>query len=235
MSDIAGPGHNQPTLADRVAELIGTCNRWTKERPVIETAEIAAIAQDYHRQLRRCRDDLDAALRGELKPLEKAMSTIRVRYRRDMELVRIAYERIGDLLTVWLVSEQDRLDKERAELRHQAEQARGHAEDALAQATVSGTVEDEHRLNEAALAAADLEDQANKAPTRAQVRGDLTDKVTSLHTYWHAEVFDARKAARAYAVDGKVQAAVQAAANRHARDAKDPAQAPDGVRFYSTE
>jgi hypothetical protein len=229
-----GIGHNRPPLTVRVAELVATCNKWTAERPVIETAELAAICEDFHRQLRQCRDELEDAQKAELQPHNEAIGRIRAAYRDPLMLIGIAYTKTGQLKTAWLEREQQRLDAEAIARKRQAEEAQARAERAMDKAAAAGTVEAEADLERAVAEAAEAEAEAASLPKRAQVRGDLSSKAASLRTYWHAMVLDPAKAVQSYIRDDKVVEALLAAANRHARIARNEAAAPPGVRFYST-
>ena len=51
------------------------------------------MAQDFLKQLRQNRDDLEAAMKAERQPLDEAVAAIRVKYRDPLELVGIAITR----------------------------------------------------------------------------------------------------------------------------------------------
>src|SRR5205809_4100339 len=109
-----GIGDNQPPPdpIGRAGALIANANRWIAERPEIIDAEMAGIAQDFVVQLRENREALDAALKAEREPLDKAIGVIRLKYRDPLELIGIAYTRMQQKLKPWLDREQARLDAE---------------------------------------------------------------------------------------------------------------------------
>src|SRR4051794_20751520 len=100
----AGPGHNQPPadLFARAHELVANANKWSAERPEIESDEQAGACQLATDQLLTAKADLDAAQKAERKPHDEAIVEIRARYRDPLELINIALLRLRQIAGAWL-------------------------------------------------------------------------------------------------------------------------------------
>jgi hypothetical protein len=216
MSSAPGLGHNQPPPdpIGRARELVATANRWITERSEIVDNEMAGVAQDFLRQLRANRDDLEASMKAERKPLDDAVAAIRVKYRDPLELVGIALTKMREKLAPWLKRQQDRLDAEAAERGRVAADAAAQADAARRTAQQTGTVEAELNAQRAAQQLEEAQRAAAKPIGRARVRGDLSDRASSLRTLWYAVVVDEDKALRSYRKDPTVRAAALIAATR---------------------
>lgn len=242
MNDAIGPGHNQPPPdpIGRADALIANANRWIAERPEIIDAEMAGIAQDFVKQLRENRDDLDAALKAERQPLDLAVAAIRVKYRTPLELIGIALQRMAVKLKPWLDREQARLDAEAEERRRTAAEAARRAEEALKAAEQSGTVESELEARRAQEQQAAAAKAAAKPPARARVKGDLSSKAMTMKTTHFAVVIDEADALRSFAKAPSVRevALIEATrlASALAREAKgDASRCPKGFEFRRKE
>lgn len=231
-------GHNNP-LFGRVDELIETCNRWTRERPVMTAEDVAGAAQDFLNQLRLCKSELEAALDEERAPLDTALAAVRLRYKQPIQLVDIARGKINVLLVPFLQAKDERLKREAEQRRREADEAQQRAEQALDRASKTGTVEDELRLQEAADEAEAARRAASKGPARAQVKGDYSPRASSLAAYWSCEIIDEAKALEHFAANREVRdatlAAISKVGNRLARHLKDERAAPPGLRFLKRE
>jgi hypothetical protein len=242
MSASPGLGHNQPPPdpIGRASELVATANRWIAERPEIVDGEMAGVAQDFLKQLRANRDDLEASMKAERKPLDDAVAAIRVKYRDPLELVGIALTKMREKLAPWLTREQDRLDAEAAERERLAADAAAHADAARKTAQQTGTVEAELEAQRAAQQLEDAQRAAAKPVGRARVRGDLSDRASSMRVTHYAAVVDEDKALRSYAKDATVRAAALIAATRLAsalaKEVRgDPKRCPAGFEFRRKE
>ena len=242
MSNRPGIGHNQPTLdpVERMRELVANANRWSSERPEITDAELAGIAQDFLKQLRQNRDDLEASMKAERKPHDEAVAAIRVKYRDPLELIGIAINRMREKLAPWLKREQDRLDAESAERARRARDAAAQADAAREAAHQTGTVESELQAQRAAQQLEEAQRAAAKPVGRARVRGELSDRASSLRVTHFAAVIDEDKALRSYAKDPTVRAAALIVATRLAsgiaRETRgDANRCPAGFEFRKRE
>jgi hypothetical protein len=235
-----GMGHNQPPAIERAGDLVANCNRWMAERPEITDAEIAGLAQGFVDQLRGLTREVEAEQKAEREPFDLALVVIRAKYREPLELLGIALDKMKTLAEDWL-------DREKARHAREAEDRRRAADAAIVAAAVAQTeAEKPGATVEAALAARRAQDLAEaavaaaaKPAERAQIRGDYSARAMSLHAKWFAVIDDEQKALRHFARHPAIRAAALAAivkvASKHARDCKDPTQAPPGVRFETKE
>lgn len=244
MNDIPrGIGDNQPPKPDpseRADALIATANRWIAERPEIENAEQAGLAQEFIAQLRQNKADLEAAEKQERQPLDLAVAAVRMRYRGPLESIGIAYTRMQQKLKPWLDREQDRLDAEAAERRRAAAEIAAQAEAARKEAEQSGTVESELAARDAAKAAAAASKVAFRPPAKARVKGDFATKAMTMKAYYFAEVTDESEALKTYGKAPSVRAAALNAATHLAtalaKECKgDPSRCPKGFVFKRRE
>jgi hypothetical protein len=242
MTDLPGIGHNQrpPDPIGRMRDLIATANRWSAERPAITDSEMAGVAQELLKQLRDNRTDLEAAMKAEREPLDLAVAAIRVKYRDSLELIGIAITRMREKLAPWLKREQDRLDAEAVERAQQAQDAAAQADAARETASQSGTVEDELAAQRAEQQLEEARRSATKPAGRARVRGDLSDRASSLRVTHFAVVVDEEKALRSYDKEPTVRAAALIVATRLAsalaRETKgDARRCPAGFEFRRKE
>jgi hypothetical protein len=229
--------HNQPPepLFIRADELVSNCNRWLKERPVITDDDMAGAAQDFMGQLRRLRDALEAQHKERREPLDLALAALRIQFRQPLELIGIALNKMGALLTPFLQAKEARLKAEAERRQREADEAQQAAERALDKAMQTGTVEDELALQRAAETAEDAAKLAGRRPARAQVRGDYSPRAASLTTYWSAEIVDEAKALEHFKDSKEVHDAALVAitkiGNRMARHFKDAKHSPPGLVF----
>ena len=242
-----GPGHNQPPPPDpieRSAALIANANRWIGERPEIIDGEMAGIAQDFVTQLRENRDALDAAMKAEREPLDKAVAAIRVKYRTPLELIGIAMTRMQQKLKPWLDREQARLDAEAAERRRAAAEAAAQAEAARRVAAESDTIESELEARRAQQQQEAARKAAAKPAARAQVKGDLSPKAMSFRTTHYAVITDELQAYQSFAKAPSVREAARLAALAEAtalatalaKESKgDASRCPKGFEFRKRE
>jgi len=242
MTDLPGIGHNQrpPDPIGRMRDLIATANRWSAERPAITDSEMAGVAQELLKQLRDNRADLETAMKAAREPLDLAVAAIRVKYRDPLELIGIAITLMREKLAPWLNREQDRLDAEATERAQQARDAAAQSDAARETASQSGTVEDELAAQRAEQQLAEARRSATKPVGRARVRGDLSDRASSLRVTHFAVVVDEEKALRSYGKEPSVRAAALIVATRLAsalaRETKgDPKHCPAGFEFRRKE
>ena len=242
MTDVPGIGHNQPPPdpIERMRDLVATANRWIAERPAITDPEMAGVAQELLKQLRDNRADLETAMKAAREPLDLAVAAIRVKYRDPLELIGIAITLMREKLAPWLNREQDRLDAEATERAQQARDAAAQSDAARETASQSGTVEDELAAQRAEQQLAEARRSATKPVGRARVRGDLSDRASSLRVTHFAVVVDEEKALRSYGKEPSVRAAALIVATRLAsalaRETKgDPKHCPAGFEFRRKE
>ncbi|HLG44743.1 MAG TPA: hypothetical protein VKY24_00765 [Reyranella sp.] len=242
MTDTPGIGHNQPPPdpIERMRDLVSTTNRWSAERPEIVDAEMAGVAQELLKQLRDNRDDLEAAMKAERAPFDLAIAAVRIRYRQPLELIGIAITRMRDKLGPWLKHEQDRLDTEAAERARLARDAAAQADAAREAAQQDGTIESELEVQRAQQQLEEAQRAAAKPARRARVRGDLSDRASSLRVTHFAIVVDEDKALRSYGKDPTVRSAALVVATRLAsalaRETKgDAKRCPAGFEFRRKE
>lgn len=245
-TEARGIGDNRPPPdpLSTYEGLVANANRWTAERPEIVDDEMAGVAQEFVRQLRLCRDDLEAASKAERQPHDLAVAAIRIRYRTPLELIGIAMTRMGQKLTPWLSREQQRLDAEAAERARAARQAAIDAEAARKAAAQSDTVEAELAVRHAEKAAAQAEKAAAKPAERAAVKGDMAKRAMTMRVVHFAIVIDEKEAYRSFSKAVSVREAVKIAALEEAtklasalaRESKgDPARCPAGFEFRKRE
>lgn len=242
MTDAAPIGHNMPpgdTTFDRADKLISNANKWSAERPAIVDAEQAGAAQIYIDQLRGEVEELERQQKRDREPHDLAIVVIRAKYRKPLELLGIALQRMKKLADVWLAKEKIRLAAEESERRRLAGAAREAAERAKREAESTGTVESELAARDAEKAATVADKAASKAPARAQIKSDLSSRAMSFQTRWSAEVDDEVAALQWGAKQPACRADMLAAVVRHgsalARTEKDESKSPAGLRFIKRE
>jgi len=237
-------GHNRPPDDDdpieRAAALVANANRWISERPEIVDADMAGIAQDFVGQLRANREALEKAMKEERAPYDAMSAAIRIKYRNPLELIGLGLLKMNEKLGPWLKRDQERLDREAAERRRIAEQAKRDANAAIERAVTNPSLEADLEAADATKRAEALDKAATKPPERAGVRGDLSPRRMTMHRRWQAELVDADAALRHFGNAAEVRkAAVDAAtklASELARECKgDPKQCPPGFKFVQIE
>lgn len=237
-------GHNkppEPSIIDRVRDLIGNCNRWLAERPAIIDADMAGAAQTFTEQLRAARDDLDVEQKALTQPHDDAIAAIKATFRDPRDMVKIALDAMGERNKAWLKRESDRLDAERLARLQAARDAAIAAEKADRAAQKPGaSVEAQLAAQRASEAAEQAIDSAQRVPVRAQTRGDYASKAMSLHANWKARIVDADAALKHYAGDDDVRrAALDAVVKKATKLAKgvkgDQKHAPPGIHFWNDE
>lgn len=240
-AETAGIGHNRPP-ADaftRADELVANANRWITERPEIVNEEQAGACQLAIDQLLTVKVDLEAAEKAERSPHDQAIGEIRVRYRKPLELVGIATDRLRVIAGRWLAAKQDRARLEAEAREKEAAEAKAKAEEARRALASQPSIENELAARDAAVEAERLDQTAAKAPARAQIKGDYATRAMSLRVTWSAEIIDEALALRSYAKHPAIRAAalvaVRQTASKEAREMKDESKARPGVRFVKTE
>jgi polyhydroxyalkanoate synthesis regulator phasin len=262
--DRYGPGGNlppEPTVIERAEALIPACDDWTAKGEINE--DEARVLTEFLEQLRKMRVVLKAGAVADRQPHLDALAAIRATVAHLMEpheqaleeigrrngivlpKIELAIERIAGskrmtgLLAAFMARKQKQLDDAAAAQRKAAEDAERLAERAKDRASTSGTIDDAIEAERAIEAAEEARGDAGRRPVRARVKGDLAGKATALHAYWSAKIIDWPKARKHYrtkpAVVKACDDAIKAAADKDARDTKDPALAPDGVEFIKRE
>jgi hypothetical protein len=239
---MSGIGHNRPPddPIERMTELVANANRWIAERPAIIDLEMAGTAQGFLTQLRENRDALEAAMKAERQPLDALVAGIRIKYRDPLELVGMAMKRMQDKLKAWLDGEQARIDREAVERREAERRAVDKVDEARERADTTGSLHDELAARRAQQELEATRRRNDRAPIKAQVRGDLSSRALSMHRRWKAEVIDKDKALKHFGKHDSVrQAALDAAtdlasaiAREHKGDAK---HCPPGFKFVVIE
>jgi hypothetical protein len=236
---LTGMGHNRPGPIERAQDLVTAANRWSIEVPAIRDHDQAGRAQDFVGQLREAKAALEASEKEERAPHDAMVVAVRLKYRDPLALISIAYERLQGLLTPWLTKERNRIAAARIQQERDAQRLRDDAKAALAKRQIDSSIEAELAAERALEAAADAMRAAARAIERPMVRGELSNKATSLRTFWSAEITDDEMALVHFARHPAVRAAtlveVRKVANRLAREAKDESAAPPGCRFIKEE
>jgi hypothetical protein len=232
-------GRRRPSPIERAADLVKAANLWSKEVPAIRDQEQGGRAQDFVGQLREVKAELEAAEKAERKPHDTAVANIHVKYRDPLTLIGIAYVRLQGLLTPWLDKERDRIAAEKAAQEREADRLAQEANAAIERAVTDPSIEAELAARRATEAATKAARAAERPVERPKVKGELSSKATSLHTYWSGEVVDEAVALRHFAKNPKVRAVALAEIKRivskMARDTKNPNAAPPGCRFTREE
>jgi multidrug efflux pump subunit AcrA (membrane-fusion protein) len=203
-------GNNPPEefalLKDEVDKFLATADLWLAERPKIESADMAARAEDFDTQLRALEKKISGMEEAEKRPLMTALDEVRTRFKKLSGLVGDVRKLFKARREAWLLAEQKRIDEERRQAeekarlaREEAERKRQEAEEAAALAdkgalkgsevSITRALADAQEAEEAAaLADADLDAAAS---AKAQVRGDQTGgKATTLKTVYRGEIVD---------------------------------------------
>jgi polyhydroxyalkanoate synthesis regulator phasin len=259
---MGGNNPPEPLEVERVAELIPTCDDWTKKGELTSDHE-ARVLSEFLVQIRKARDlvkagspedrqphldalaEIRATVAHLMEPHEKALEAIGAQCTTLLPKLDIAIERIAGsrrvtgLLADWMAKKNRQLEEEAAAKRREAEEAERAAQRAVDRSAVSGTIDDEVAAQQAVEEADAAAKAVRRAPTRASVKGDLAPKAVSLTTYWEAKITDWKLAGRHYKGEERVinafRDAVQMVANADARRLKDPKLAPPGVEFVSRE
>lgn len=199
----AGIGDNQPPVDWAVSAkpvvdlLIANTEAWAEDCPVITNEEAAATCEDKLKQLNDHRKEIDDKRKAEKAEHDRAIATIQAKANPLLERLRICIEAISGIRDAWLRLKQQRLDDERAQKRREADEAARRAqrlaEAAQAKTTGPGAVTNQIAATEAAAEAKKAAKIAAAVPVRAQQRGTLGGRASSLRTFWFAEVVDWQK------------------------------------------
>ena len=237
MSDAPGIGHNQPSAIERALELVHSVEERLPAE--ITSEEQSGLVQELMVQLQKCGPQLEEAMKAERKPFDDQAAAVRVKYRDPMTLVGMALKRVKERLAPWLQAKDDRLKREADERRQAAEASARAAERAQVEALRTGSIEKALEARHAIEAADEAAAAAAKPVERAQVKGDLAPRASSLVERWFAEVVNEDKAIRHFIKGGEVREAtlnkIRQVASRLARDLKDETKAPPGCRFKRSE
>jgi len=240
MNDALPPRtHNQPSLIERVHDLVRAANEGTASTPVIKDEETAGRFQGFIQQLRDARAELEAAKKRESKPHDDALYVIRLSYKDPFDLIELAHIRVQPLVDDWLQRLKVKVDDD-------AQRRREHAAALQAEADRLHAIADEHddiearlraiRAQEAADAARAL---AEKPVERAAIRGEFAPRAMSLRTRWAARIVDEEKALAHFIkhpeVRGAALGAILKVARRLAVQFKDQDVQPPGVEFTKSE
>lgn len=156
----------------------------------IATDEQAAKAVDHDTQLLRAWQANETARKAEQAPHQQAIADSQKVWNPVQHRLQICRDLIKAKLRTFQAAKQLRIDAERAEAARKAAEARRQAEEAARRAEAPKTVDDIARAQEAAEAAAAAEKAAEAIPERAQVRGALSGRATSLRAHWTATIED---------------------------------------------
>jgi hypothetical protein len=235
-----GIGHNQPSIFERIDELVANCNRWLVERLKIANAEQAGQASTFTEQLRAARDDLDAAFAAEKEPIDLMLTVLRIRFKPFSEKLAIALASMEAKSRDWLQRERERLQAEKQQRAQQANEAILEAAQAQADAEKPGaTVEQILDAKHKNARAAELTADALDFDTTPHAKGDMSKRAQGLRSNWRARVIDAPKAIAYYTENVDVRSAtisaIEKVATKQAKAQKGKAPIPPGVAFWNDE
>jgi hypothetical protein len=240
-ADRRGIGGNFPPepVIERAEELLAATNRLLADHSVITDEDTAGHLDEFIKQLRKARADIERQEKREREPHDQAVANIRAKYRQPLQLLGICLSKAGALATDYLIAKQARLKREAEDRQLAAQEAQDRAERAADRAATDMSIEAELAVRQAAEDAEEAAALADREPDRARIKGDLSPTAMSLRAYWSAIVFDEPRALAHFAdYDAVRQAAlaeVKRLCNRLARELKDESKAPPGVRFIKTE
>lgn len=236
--------HNLPPdpLLEEATERVASANRWLTERPDWRTwdKEMADKANFFISQITATWKALDDRRKDENRAWLAKQDTI---YKDPLTLLTLASAKLAPLKQAWLRRDEDQKLAAKRKAEAEAEEKRKAAEESARAAVAAyqkpgadplqAELQAERAREEAAAATA----AAEEMPDKARISGSYSPRAAGLRTVWHAKVNSYPKAMKAYKAHPTVVAALRNAldtvAKSEATRLKDPAQAPDGVTFWS--
>lgn len=238
---IAGMGHNHPpgphipeALLGKVQDHTDAAGAWLDMRE-ITSDEMSEKATDFMSGARGVWSELEAERKAQKKPYDDAGKAVQDLFTPLQAKVKTAGEKVGAMQTRWLKVKRDREEAARiqreAEARAAQQEADRLAREAEARNDISGMIDAEAAVREAA-----KEVKAAATPVKAQA-GSATGagRTVSLRTYWFADVENINHAFVAFRDHPEVRELLERLATAAVRAQQGEKVAPQGFKLRKEE
>lgn len=231
-------GNNPPAPAELFGTQVEALQDEAERLAALEIdASVAARVRDVIAKATALTGKMETARKADKQPHMDAAKAVDDAYRPLAEQVSEVKGGQNKLLTAFMLAEERRRQEEEAEARRVAEEARRRAEEEAAKAAAEPTDDSEPFDPFAAADAMDAAHEAEvadiaahhafrKAQSVSVASSAGLSRAASLRTTWRAEVTDPEAAARYFAKNPDVQAAITKAASALARSSKGTAEIP---------
>ena len=168
-----------------VDKLVTAADAW-QATAALADAEQASRAQDFATQILNAIKRVDKERDEARQPHLAAAAAVQDAYRPLLARLRTCQKFIGAMLRDWNLAQERILLALRAEKQRKADEAARRAQDAIAKAEAAKTVADVTRAQRLADEAEAARKAAAAVPERAQTRGAVSGRVSSLRHTWRA-------------------------------------------------
>jgi len=171
---------------ERVDELVAAADQWLAKVPKIKDEVTAARAEDFLKQLRDTGKFIEAQHIEARSEAAAVLAGIDAPWKINESKIATCIELIIAKRRVYLIAEENCLFVERVTRQRIADEAARKAEEAARRAQQPNSIADVTRAQRLVEEAAEAQKAADAVPWRAQVRGALSGRASSLRRSWKA-------------------------------------------------